>query len=175
MESFPAEVFGGPSGQECCEHVGGIEIMETVYLSRRNLLSLLSKLDRAAAGERTERTIIKNDNANPEYPQTMEMIAVVAIEDADYYTDRQPGEVHPADIPMMKPPYEVARGIPRQDGTRSPCDPPTSPGLYTLYGWVEEGPMIAEWRPGYSMYGEWFLQNGAKVNHTAIAGWESLS
>ena len=70
-----------------------------VYLSRRNLLSLLSKLDRQAKGEPTECTIIKHDNVHPKYPQTMKEIYVVAVEDADYYIDRDPGAVHPADDP----------------------------------------------------------------------------
>ena len=70
-----------------------------VYLSRRNLLSLLSKLDRKAAGEQTFCTLIKNDNAHPVYPQTMASIEVVAIEDDEYYTDRSAGAVHPSDDP----------------------------------------------------------------------------
>lgn len=73
--------------------------MEKVYLSRRNLLSLLSKLDRKALGEQTTCTIIKYDTANDKYPQTMPKIAVTAVEDTQYYADREPGEVHPADDP----------------------------------------------------------------------------
>ena len=73
----------------------------TVYLSRRNLLTLLSKLDRAAAGEVTKSTIIKHDNRHPKYPQTMASITVVAVEDGDYYTDRIAGAVHPSDDPSI--------------------------------------------------------------------------
>ncbi len=73
--------------------------MSKVYLSRRNLLSLLSKLDRRAAGESTECTIIKRDNTHPIYPQTVKEIIVVAVEDTDYYTDRPAGVVHPSDEP----------------------------------------------------------------------------
>lgn len=73
--------------------------MEQVYLSRRNLLTLLSKLDRSKAGESTACTIIKNDNVHPKYPQTMPSIMVTALEDEAYYTERQPGPVHPADEP----------------------------------------------------------------------------
>ena len=73
----------------------------TVYLSRRNLLVLLSKLDRKAAGEDTRCTIEKNDNVHPVYPQTMKTIDVVAVEDADYYINRQPGYVHPKDEPSI--------------------------------------------------------------------------
>lgn len=72
--------------------------METVYLSRRNLNTLLSKLDRKLAGETTVCTLIKSDNTHPKYPQTMDEIAIVAIEDAEYYTERIPGMIHPADL-----------------------------------------------------------------------------
>ena len=71
----------------------------TVYLTRRNLLSLLSKLDRAKAGEQTACALIKNDNAHPVYPQTMKSIWVQAVEDDAYYIDREAGDVHPSDDP----------------------------------------------------------------------------
>lgn len=74
-----------------------------VYLSRRNLLTLLSKLDRAAAGEVTACTLIKNDNTHEKYPQTMSRIEVVAVEDDEYYTTRHPGAVHPSDRPDDRP------------------------------------------------------------------------
>ena len=70
-----------------------------VYLSRRNLLTLLSKLDRRTAGHITEATLLKNDSQHPKYPQSMAHIAVIAVEDDDYYADRDPGEVHPLDTP----------------------------------------------------------------------------
>lgn len=70
--------------------------MQTVYLTRRNLLTLLSKLDRAKAGQQTERTIIKQDTAHKTYPCS-DIIAVTAVEDADYYGDRNPGPMHPDD------------------------------------------------------------------------------
>lgn len=72
--------------------------MEQVYLSRRNLLTLLSKLDRRAAGEKTHCTIIKSDTEHPVYPSS-DVITVTAVEDSEYYTDRLPGEVLPADTP----------------------------------------------------------------------------
>jgi len=72
---------------------------ERVYLTRRNLLSLLSKLDRQAAGEPTVCTIVKHDNVHPKYPQTMQEIWVTAVEDDQYYIDREPGPIHPADEP----------------------------------------------------------------------------
>lgn len=70
-----------------------------VYLSRRNLLALLSKLDRRANGEATTGAIIKSDNQHPTYPQTMSAIEVYAVEDDEYYIDRPPGAVHPNDRP----------------------------------------------------------------------------
>jgi len=76
--------------------------METVYLSRRNLLTLLSKLDRKAIGEATECTLIKRDNLHPKYPQTMENISIVALEDEDYYTERKAGPVSPLDEVVIK-------------------------------------------------------------------------
>lgn len=68
-----------------------------VYLSRRNLQTLLSKLDRKAAGEETACTLVKSDTKHSEYPQTHEAVVVVAVEDADYYTDRSPGTINPRD------------------------------------------------------------------------------
>ena len=70
--------------------------MEKVYLSRRNLFTLISKLDRKKAGDKTFCTIIKSDNQHPKYPQSMDNIAVIAIEDEEYY-DRIPGEMHEKD------------------------------------------------------------------------------
>ncbi len=71
--------------------------MKHVYLSRRNLLTLLSKLDRVAVhGDTSACTIIKQDTVHPMYPFSDE-IAVIALEDAEYYTDREPGRVHPKD------------------------------------------------------------------------------
>lgn len=74
-----------------------------VYLSRRNLLVLLSKLDRKAAGEETACMIAKNDNTHAKYPQTMARIEVCAVEDDEYYTHRNPGMMHPADRPDDRP------------------------------------------------------------------------
>lgn len=73
-----------------------------VYLTRRNLLTLLSKLDRDAAGEDTACAIIKYQNKNvPAYQQTMPEVMVIAVQDEDYYSamDRQPGTVHFSDEP----------------------------------------------------------------------------
>lgn len=73
-----------------------------VCLSRRNLLTLLSKLDRRVAGQPTECTIIKNDNTHLGYRQTMKSIEVVAVEDEDYYRERPPGPVHDSDAPNQE-------------------------------------------------------------------------
>lgn len=72
--------------------------MKRIYLTRRNLLTLLSKLDRAAKGESTTLTIVKNDTEHPKYPVTEEVM-ITAVEDKDYYTERKPGPVYPADDP----------------------------------------------------------------------------
>lgn len=70
-----------------------------VYLTRRNLLALLSKLDRDKAGDSSECTIIKNQQPSPFYQQTMKEIAVIAVDDDEYYgsQDRPAGEMHPTD------------------------------------------------------------------------------
>jgi hypothetical protein len=78
-----------------------------VFLSRRNLLTLLSKLDRKAAGEETFCTIIKNDNTHPKYAQTMKSIEVVAVEDEEYYAHRDAGPMHPKDDPAAKRALDV--------------------------------------------------------------------
>jgi hypothetical protein len=70
-----------------------------VYLSRRNLLVLLSKLDRVKEGDHSACTLIKSDNTHPKYPQTMPDIVVTAVEDTDYYIERTPGAIFHKDIP----------------------------------------------------------------------------
>jgi len=72
-----------------------------IYLTRRNLLTLLSKLDRQALGDKTECTIIKYKSPAPEYQQTMGVIMITAVQDEDYYSalDRAAGVVHPLDDP----------------------------------------------------------------------------
>lgn len=75
--------------------------LANVYLSRRNLLTLLSKLDRQRerrwSGAETMRTLVKRDDAHASYPQSHSMIFVIAVEDDEYYRDRKPGAVHPED------------------------------------------------------------------------------
>lgn len=72
--------------------------MKTIYLTRRNLLTLINKLDRQARGDATHCAVIKNDTAHTKYPMP-EAMMLVAIEDEDYYDEREPGPVHPSDDP----------------------------------------------------------------------------
>jgi hypothetical protein len=76
--------------------------MEKIYLSRRNLQTLLNKLDRNKKSGTKESycTIIKNDTEHSKYPQTIPEISVTAVEDEEYYIDRPAGEVHPSDEPL---------------------------------------------------------------------------
>lgn len=64
--------------------------MEQIFLSRRNLLHLLSKLDRKKAGQYTFCTLVKTDTDHPQYPCSVKAL-ITAVEDWDYYTDRMPG------------------------------------------------------------------------------------
>ncbi len=75
--------------------------MQVLYLTRRNLTTLLSKLDRKRAGEKTQCTLVKRDTVHSQYPCT-DVIFITALEDADYYTDREPGPVNPADVLAVK-------------------------------------------------------------------------
>lgn len=68
-------------------------MQSTVVLSRRNLLTLLAKLDRTAAGDLSACAIIKRDNVHPTHPQSMKEILVQAVEDDIYYADRKAGIV----------------------------------------------------------------------------------
>jgi len=76
-----------------------------LYLSRRNLLVLLSKLDRKKAGEITACTIIKTNN-KPEFQNSPEIIAVTAVEDEEYYEGVEAGFMHPLDTPKSKDPLD---------------------------------------------------------------------
>lgn len=78
--------------------------MHTIHLSRRNLLSLLNKLDRNALNgtDVSQCTIIK-PNEEGRYPTTG-MTMVVAVEDDEYYgaLGREAGPMHSADEPKGK-------------------------------------------------------------------------
>lgn len=83
-----------------------------LYLSRRNLQALLAKLDADAAGENTACTIIKHRNPDVSaYQQTMDTIAVIAVQDEEYYgaQERPAGEMHPREeVQLAKPSTGVA-------------------------------------------------------------------
>ena len=68
-----------------------------IYLSRRNLLTLLSKLDRQAAGDATACAIIKSANPADPYCNTINQVMVIAVPDEKFYTNRSPGIMHPLD------------------------------------------------------------------------------
>jgi hypothetical protein len=69
----------------------------TIYLSRRNLLTLLSKLDRQEAGDETACAIIKYSNSTDPYCNTIDQVTVIAVADEEFYTTRQPGAMHSSD------------------------------------------------------------------------------
>jgi hypothetical protein len=70
--------------------------MQKLYLTRRNLRTLIAKLDRNLKGGSSACTIVKTDTVHPNYPCS-DVIEVTALEDDEYYTDREPGLMHPAD------------------------------------------------------------------------------
>ena len=68
-----------------------------IYLSRRNLLVLLSKLDRLETGDETACAIVKYANPSDPYCNTIDQVMVIAVPDEKFYTNRSPGIMHPAD------------------------------------------------------------------------------
>lgn len=78
-----------------------METIETLYLSERNLRTLLSKLDRFKNGDPTHCTLVKYRGPSIEYRQSMDTVYVVAVPDDVYYPSqsRDAGEVHPLDTP----------------------------------------------------------------------------
>jgi hypothetical protein len=78
-----------------------------IYLSRRNLTALLAKLDADAQGIETACTIIKNRNPDvAAYQQTMASVAVIAVQDEEYYSAQQrpAGEMHPREEVQLQTP-----------------------------------------------------------------------
>jgi hypothetical protein len=73
--------------------------MQRLYLSRRNLQSLLNKLDRCRRDGKGVSfcTIVKYDTTHSKYPASA-ITMVTAVEDEDYY-DRPAGAVLPEDSP----------------------------------------------------------------------------
>lgn len=72
---------------------------DRIYLSKRNLLTLLSKLERFERGEETKCAIIKYANPLDPYCNTLDEVTVIAIPDEQFYTGRAAGAVHPLDTP----------------------------------------------------------------------------
>lgn len=71
--------------------------MEKVYVTRRNLLALLSKLDRNKQTPGVSHcTIVKQDTEHPVYPAST-AVMFTAVEDDAYYTDRPAGNMYSAD------------------------------------------------------------------------------
>jgi len=75
--------------------------MEHVYLSKRNLLTLLSKLERLEKGEETFCAIIKYQNLQDPYCNSMDQVVVAAIPDEKFYVNRTPGPVDSLDEPKL--------------------------------------------------------------------------
>ena len=70
---------------------------DRIYLSKRNLLTLLSKLERFEAGDDTACAIVKCANPLDPYCNTINEILVVAVPDEKFYINRKPGNIHPLD------------------------------------------------------------------------------
>ena len=79
-----------------------------IYLSKRNLLTLLSKLERFEQGQETFCSIKKYSNPLDPYCNTMDEVVIVAIPDEKFYTKRTFGEVHPDDDPKTEIDYNEA-------------------------------------------------------------------
>ena len=75
--------------------------MKALYLSKRNLLTLLSKLERLENGEQTACSLVKHRNPVGKYIQSDEAVLIMAVSDDEYYSDqkRSAGVVHPLDDP----------------------------------------------------------------------------
>lgn len=73
-----------------------------LYLSKRNLLTLLSKIERFEKGEETACAIVKCSNPLDPYNMSIsgvEDVMVIGVPDERYYTNRLAGPVHPKDDP----------------------------------------------------------------------------
>ena len=67
---------------------------ERIYLSRRNLQTLLNKLDRFDQGQDTQCAIIKYANPLDPYCNTVDEVMIIAVPDDKFYTQRTPGAMH---------------------------------------------------------------------------------
>ena len=74
-----------------------------LFLTRRNLLTLLEKLDHVVGGGSSACTIIKNDTTNPNFPITgATSVTVTAVENDIYYQNEVPGPVMDMDTKELK-------------------------------------------------------------------------
>jgi hypothetical protein len=79
--------------------------MHRLYLSRKNLRTLLDKLDRGCV----QAAIMKNDVTHRQYPTTVPTL-VIALEDDIYYVGRLPLEETPAQ-PVIEAPAPPTSGL----------------------------------------------------------------
>lgn len=76
---------------------------QRVFLSRRNLEVLLSKLNRVKAGDSSSCTIIKHKNEiDAPYMTTLVSVEIVAVEDEVYYRNRPAGMMLAVDEPPQR-------------------------------------------------------------------------
>ena len=60
--------------------------MEQIYLSRRDLLSLIAKLDKKKPSDpNIVASVIKHDGQGKDFDQTIPIVCVTALEDEVYY------------------------------------------------------------------------------------------
>lgn len=81
--------------------------MNRLFLSRRNLFTLIHKLDRVRDGDFSSCSIVKYDDRHPKYPQTMDSIIVEAVENEEYY-DRPAGNIQVRDQSAVEYMAEVS-------------------------------------------------------------------
>ena len=85
-------------------------MIQQIYLTERNLLTLLIKLNKKRKGNKTKCTIVKNDNKHPKYPQTMEHCYVTVVEDENYYIDRIAGKILEEDEKVVESLKQIING-----------------------------------------------------------------
>lgn len=78
-----------------------VENPPTLFLSRRNLQTLINKLDRNRIGGNSQCGLIKyyNKDDPKEFRQTEDCVFVFAVEDEEYYKKRLPGAILNIDTP----------------------------------------------------------------------------
>lgn len=90
---------------------------DVIYLSRRNLLALLAKLDAnvAAGCQVSQCSIIKHQpDMNAPHRQSMQDIVVIAVEDEAFYggQGRAAGEMHPREEKNLPKPSTGLEPVP---------------------------------------------------------------